>query len=374
MSYPNLAKFAVKLISLFSLFAFPLSLALRAQQSSQQPVSRKLLASVSILDSNREQDGLLGPVRRVRAETAKLSLQVGKVAEGPRVLLETTIYAPRGQRVENTSYPVPDAAGAPVGREEYKYDDKGNVVEKTLHDEAGNTLSKEVYAYEFDSFGNWTKMTTSVVVFEADQLSYEPTEVTYRTIAYYFDEAVAKKMRPAAAGAGGATVANPAAKIAEGGKPAGIDALPAPAAPTALDLLMTAGLSVAPPTGVVSIKEPSNGELVKTSGSSPSAAGPASRPDAMKVTGETVGSKAIYLPKPIYPEPARQVGLKGTVTVEAIIDTSGRVIEAKAVNGPKWLQSAAVEAARRARFKPARLAGQPTRSAVTINYNFNDTR
>ncbi len=385
----NPAKSVAKLTCLVSLFAFPLSFSLRAQPPAQPPGSHQLLASVSILDSNREQDGLFGPVRRVRAETAKLSLQAGRVAEGPRVLLEMTTYAPQGQRVENTSYPVADAASAPTGREEYKYDDKGNVMEKTLHDEAGNTLSKETYAYEFDSFDNWTKMTTSLVVFEANQLSSEPTEVTYRTISYYFDEAVAKKMQPAApTTTTGAPVASPATKTAEGQPPAGTDRnaqptntsesasnkRPASVAPTALDLLTTSRLNVASPTAPVATNTAGNGELIKTSDPSPPAAGPAAKPDAKLVSGETIGAKAINLPKPIYPETAMKARLYGVVTVQAIIDPSGRVIEAEAISGPQWLKPAALEAAKRARFKPARIAGQPTRSTVTINFNFKEAR
>ena len=160
-----------------------------AARAQQQIGNRQQLpAAISILDSNREQDGLLGPVRRIRTETAKLSppqAAAGAAVEGPRVVLEITTYAPQGHRLDNKSYPTTAAGGnAPAaGREEYQYDDKGNVVEMTLRDEAGLILSKEVYAYQFDAFGNWTKMTASLVVFEGEQISYEPTEVTYRTIS-----------------------------------------------------------------------------------------------------------------------------------------------------------------------------------------------
>lgn len=406
MFSPNLAKPVVKAIWLSGLFAFPLSLPLRAQPPSPQPGSRQLLTSVSILDSNREQDGLFGPVRRVRAETAQLSLQAGKSAEGPRLLLETTTYAPRGQRVENISYPVAVAAQAPDGREEYRYDDKGNIIEKTLRDEAGNALSKEAYAYEFDSFGNWIKMTTSIVVLEADRLSYEPTEVTYRTISYYFDEAVAKKLQPPAAAATtaeaavGAPVANPATKSAESGPltGAGSDGQPTaanesattvklPALEFAPALLTTSSLSLAPPTAAVT-EATGNGELVKTSDPLPPPAGPfietsdplppvaqpAAKPDAKLAFGETVGAKALFLPQPVYPESAVKAGLQGIVTVKVFIDPSGQVSKAEALSGPQPLQSAAVEAAKRARFAPARIAGQPARSTVTINYNFKDVR
>jgi hypothetical protein len=46
--------------------------------------------------------------------------------------------------------------------------------------------------------GNWTKMTTSVAVIENGQMSFEPSEVTYRIIAYYLEDATAKKLQTAA--------------------------------------------------------------------------------------------------------------------------------------------------------------------------------
>ena len=62
----------------------------------------------------------------------------------------------------------------------------------TLRDDRGAILSREAYTYEFDKFGNWTKMVTNLVVFENGDLKKEPVEVTYRTVTYYFDDNVAK--------------------------------------------------------------------------------------------------------------------------------------------------------------------------------------
>ena len=160
---------------------------------AQNIVNKGQPAAVTILDSTKEQDGLTGSVRRVRTESAKLELQGERVVEGPRQLLEITTYGPRGNRVENVSYP---SASSLVGKEEYKYDDKGNIVEMTLRDESGTILSREVYDYEFDRFGNWTKMVTDLLVFEGGTLKHEPIEVTYRTLTYYFDDQIAKISEP----------------------------------------------------------------------------------------------------------------------------------------------------------------------------------
>jgi len=145
--------------------------------------------AISVLDSTKEQDGLLGSVRRVKTETAKIELKDGRPVEGPPQLVEMTTYGIKGNRVENTSYPI---AGSLVGKEEYKYDERGNITEMTVRDEHGAIVNREAYTYEFDKFGNWTKMVTSLVVFENGELKREPIEVTYRTVTYYFDDTVAK--------------------------------------------------------------------------------------------------------------------------------------------------------------------------------------
>jgi len=160
-----------------------------APVQAQNSVTASARPAISVLDSTKEQDGLVGSVRRVKTETARIEIKDGHPVEGPAQLVEVTTYAIKGNRIENTSYPI---AGSLAGKEEYKYDERGNITEMTLRDDRGAILSREAYAYEFDKFGNWTKMTTSLVVFENGELKREPTEVTYRTVTYYFDDTVAK--------------------------------------------------------------------------------------------------------------------------------------------------------------------------------------
>jgi len=145
--------------------------------------------AITVLDSTKEQDGLVGSVRRVKTETAKIELKDGRPVEGLPQLVEITTYGIKGNRVENTSYPI---EVGPVGKEEYKYDEQGHITEMTVRDDHGAIVSREAYSYEFDKFGNWTKMVTSLVVFENGELKREPIEVTNRTITYYFDDTVAK--------------------------------------------------------------------------------------------------------------------------------------------------------------------------------------
>ena len=145
--------------------------------------------SVSVLDSTREQDGLVGAVRRVKTESAKVEIKEGQASQGTLELLELTTYGVKGNRVENISYPVADSQ---IGKEEYKYDDRGNITEMIMRDDRGAIVSRESYSYEFDAVGNWIKMTTSLVLVEAGKIKQEPIETTYRTITYYYTDDIAK--------------------------------------------------------------------------------------------------------------------------------------------------------------------------------------
>jgi hypothetical protein len=160
-----------------------------APVQAQNSVSASARPAISVLDSTKEQDGLVGSVRRVKTETARIEIKEGRAVEGPAQLVELTTYGIRGNRIENTSYPI---GGSLAGKEEYKYDARGNITEMTLRDDRGAIMSREAYTYEFDKFGNWTRMVTNLVVFENGELKREPVEVTYRTLTYYFDDTVAK--------------------------------------------------------------------------------------------------------------------------------------------------------------------------------------
>src|SRR5687767_13462533 len=158
---------------------------------AQSSVAASARPAVSVLDSTKDQDGLVGSVRRVRTESARIEIKDGRPVEGSPQLVEVTTYGIKGNRIENTSYPI---GGSLVGKEEYKYDKRGNITEMTLRDERGAIISREAYSYEFDKFGNWTRMVTSLVVFENGELKREPVEVTYRTVTYYFDDNVAREV------------------------------------------------------------------------------------------------------------------------------------------------------------------------------------
>jgi TonB family protein len=83
-----------------------------------------------------------------------------------------------------------------------------------------------------------------------------------------------------------------------------------------------------------------------------------------------LNGRATRLGRPEYPMAARREGAQGTVTVRVIIDESGNVAEVISVTGHPALVQAAASAARRSKFKPTVILGQPVRVAGVITYNF----
>jgi TonB family protein len=68
---------------------------------------------------------------------------------------------------------------------------------------------------------------------------------------------------------------------------------------------------------------------------------------------------------PKYPESARKQGITGLVRVDVVIDKDGKVVEARAVDGPEALRSASVEAAKKCRFEKT-----GTNAKVTLAFDF----
>ncbi|HEX6730974.1 MAG TPA: TonB family protein [Pyrinomonadaceae bacterium] len=100
---------------------------------------------------------------------------------------------------------------------------------------------------------------------------------------------------------------------------------------------------------------------------------PPAQPPTNKVTRvskDVLKSKAISLPKPIYPALAKQIRMQGTVNVQVLIDETGRVISAQPLEGPPLLIHEARRAALQARFSPTMIGDQPVKVSGVITYNF----
>jgi TonB family protein len=86
--------------------------------------------------------------------------------------------------------------------------------------------------------------------------------------------------------------------------------------------------------------------------------------------GVGLSERRLYAPKPSYPAIAKAAGAGGTVTVRVTVDEEGNVVAAEAVSGHPLLHAAAVDAARRSKFKPTFLRGRPVKVAGVISYVF----
>lgn len=93
-------------------------------------------------------------------------------------------------------------------------------------------------------------------------------------------------------------------------------------------------------------------------------------PSQIRVSSNVISSKIISKPTPAYPLLAKQAGVKGTVTVEILVDEQGRVVAAQATNGHPLLRMAAQQSAYHARFSPTTISGQPVKVSGVITYNF----
>src|SRR6266404_5948068 len=375
--------------------AFGISQPIRAQDSVAR--ARALTAE----RSDREQDGLNGPVRRLRVETAKLLVKGGKAVESSPALRELTTYDPKGKKLDSVAYPV-EGSTVP-GKEEYQYDDKGNIVEMTLRAGDGSVLSKEKYEYEFDEFGNWKKMTSAVAVYENGRLGYEPTEVTYRTITYYYAQSVAKLTgasvigpTPGAANTtndktlSNPTILQPPPKSNEvKNTPAPKDEIrvstpvetsPSKTAPkdeTRVSTSVETSPSKTAPKDETRVSTPvetlpSKTEKVETPAVALGDATPKEdrKLPAVHVGEETLRKAALELPEPEYPKAATMARVQGRVEIQLGIDEKGMVVNTHPVSGSPLLFEAAENAARKARFSPRVLSSEPATAFGVITYEF----
>jgi protein TonB len=356
-----------------------------AAASAQSNLTAKAGSAPAVnapVETDRSRDGLVGPVRRVRTEVAKLVMTDGKVGEAKHVLVELVAYDIKGNKIENQYFPI---AGATLtGKEVYKYDEKGNISEMTLLNSDGTLLSKEIYKYEFDFAGNWNRMTTSVAVVDSRGITFEPSEVTYRSIMYYLDESMVKMAQPGgaattpeapvptatntpAANAPANTAVKPEAKPNASANrnrdPRKTVAPDLPAASNAAAKLTSNPVDVKAPAATTSQAMP----IVDIDEPPPT---PGPRPILKPISGGVLNGTAISLPSPVYPDAAKRTRTQGIVTVDVVLDETGKVISANASSGPAMLRDAAVQAALKARFSPTKLSGQPVKVSGVINYKF----
>lgn len=95
-----------------------------------------------------------------------------------------------------------------------------------------------------------------------------------------------------------------------------------------------------------------------------------SRSSTRPISGGVLNGKATSLPKPAYPQIARQANASGTVVIQVLVDENGNVVSASPVSGHPLLRPAALAAARQAKFSPTKLSGKPVKVSGVITYQF----
>ncbi|HEX2522574.1 MAG TPA: energy transducer TonB, partial [Terriglobia bacterium] len=96
-------------------------------------------------------------------------------------------------------------------------------------------------------------------------------------------------------------------------------------------------------------------------------------PEAIRTTNATP-ALPITKVQPIYPELAKRMKVTGTVRIAIVVDTTGKVISAKAVDGATVLRGSAELAVKQWRFKPATMNGAPVTGSGTVSVVFNPDR
>jgi mono/diheme cytochrome c family protein len=169
--------------------------------------SNKSIQSEAAATTDRERDGLSGPVKLVLIEDVMMIEKDGHPAEGQHAVSATTFDA-NGARTGQAPATVyfdggfamtqhdpgfrPSSKGArvdePVSGSSNKwvknYNDRGLVIEKALVDNQGKETERDKFDYETDSHGNWVTRTTTRIATDG---STSQSEVSYRTITYYGD-------------------------------------------------------------------------------------------------------------------------------------------------------------------------------------------
>ncbi len=103
----------------------------------------------------------------------------------------------------------------------------------------------------------------------------------------------------------------------------------------------------------------------------PDAPPPAEPEGPIRVGGDVKAPEKIFHPPPQYTEIARKARIQGVVIIEAIIDKQGLVTNVKILKTlPMGLDTAAADAVKKWRFKPATLNGKPVAVIYNLTVNF----
>lgn len=117
---------------------------------------------------------------------------------------------------------------------------------------------------------------------------------------------------------------------------------------------------------------PASGETARapSAGASGNTGNAAAEQSVKPVDVGSLFEKATQKVSPTYPVVAKTQRITGVVRVYLVVDEKGAVASIERTSGPTMLQQAAMEAARRWKFRPTVVEGQPVRVVGFINFNF----
>lgn len=88
------------------------------------------------------------------------------------------------------------------------------------------------------------------------------------------------------------------------------------------------------------------------------------------INAGALNAYATKLAMPVYTANEKRMGIHGKVTVSIKLDEEGKIVSAKAVDGPKQLWASAEAAIKQSKFKPVMLDGKPIAATGLITFNF----
>ena len=97
---------------------------------------------------------------------------------------------------------------------------------------------------------------------------------------------------------------------------------------------------------------------------------PAEPAAPVPVGGNVTPAKMISSVPPVYPALAKTQHIAGSVQVDALIDSNGRVTTMKVISGPTLLHQSAMDALKQWKYHPATLNGQPTPMHLMVTIQF----
>ena len=135
---------------------------------------------------------------------------------------------------------------------------------------------------------------------------------------------------------------------------------PETAPPGVPDIGVPVGDGVADGAGLVSVGKP----IVVQAPEPPRPAAP------VRVADLPVMPRKVVDVLPVYPEIARVARVEGTIIMEAVLDTNGRVTQLRVLKSVPMLDQAAVNAVQQWRYTPSFYGGHPVSVLMTITVRF----